>query len=469
VVADLDLRVEPGERVLLVGPSGAGKSTILRAAAGVLGDATEGDQLGEVRSGGTDPRRGPTRAGLLLQRPGDAVVAERIGRDVAFGPENVGLSRTEIWVRVHEALELVGLPYGIEVPTRSLSGGETQRLALAGALALRPGLLLLDEPTAMLDPASAATVRAAVAAVVAATGATLVVVEHRLGPWLSYVDRLVVLGPRGRLLADGDPDRVLGEQGEALAAAGVWVPGLPDPEPLEVAGLLALPVADAGVRTEDLQVVLRTRSLRGVRTQLAVCGVDLEVTAGAPTALTGRSGAGKSTLLAALGGLLRPTAGRVLPAPGLAAGLAAPMHRWRSRELAARVGWVPQDAELAVLTRSVRDEVRLTADRLGRPVAADALLEAFGLAERADTDPHRLSGGEQRRLAVLAGLAHGPCLALLDEPTVAQDRHTWAAVTGLLRHLIGAGGAVAVSTHDQPLVGALGARRVHLEAGRVAT
>lgn len=391
MVADLDLRVGPGERVLLIGPSGAGKSTVLRAAAGVLGDAFEGDPIGEVLVGGLDPRNASTGAGLLLQRPGDAVVADRIGRDVAFGPENVGLPRADVWTRVHEALDLVGLP---------------------------------------------------------------------------YVDRLVVLGPDGRLLVDDTPARALAEHGDALAAAGLWVPGRPDPEPLDVAGLLPTPTPGAGVRTEDLHVVLRTRNLRGVRTSPAVRGADVEVTA-ATTALTGRSGAGKSTLLAALGGLLAPAAGQVVPSAGLAAGLDAPMHRWRSADLAARVGWVPQDAEHAVLTRCALDEVRLTADLLGRPVVAEALLDAFGLADRATTDPHRLSGGEQRRLAVLAGLAHSPALALLDEPTVGQDRHTWAAVTGLLRGLASAGGAVAVSTHDESLVDALAARRVHLDSGRV--
>jgi energy-coupling factor transporter ATP-binding protein EcfA2 len=473
--------------VLLAGPSGAGKSTLLRAAAGVLESAGGGEQTGEVTVDGP--------AGLLLQNPSDAIVSDRVGRDVAFGPENMGVDRDDIWVRVRESLELVGFPYDASTPTRTLSGGETQRLALAGALALRPGLLLLDEPTSMLDDDAAAEIRDAVLSVISATGSTLVVAGHRIGGWLDHIDRLVVLGPDGTLLCDDRPTAALERYESELAAAGLWLPGLPPPDPVPVP--LADPFAprlrvsptrggqDAQSRREKvgeqqllgatdaplveavgLGVRLRRRSLTGWRESDAVVDVDVSVPAASATCLTGRSGAGKSTLLAALGGLLSPTRGEVRASPNLAAGLATAPNRWPSRDLATRVGWVPQDAEHGFVTHRVRDEAAMTAGRLGRNVDVEALLDAFGLTRLADANPYQLSGGEQRRLALLAGLAHVPRLALLDEPTVGQDRHTWGAIAGIVSSLAERGSGVAIATHDRALATHADAEVV-IDRGRV--
>jgi len=428
VIAGLDLTIEPGERVLLAGPSGAGKSTLLHALAGALGTTLAGDLSGTAVVDGT--------LGLLLQNPSDAVVADRIGRDVAFGPENLGLPRDEIWRRVDEALEAVGLPYGRDHLTSALSGGEQQRLALAGVLALRPDVLLLDEPTSMLDPTTAASVRAAVLA--AAGDRTLIVVEHRLKPWLPHVDRVVVLGRGGVIESDGSVDAFRG----GPAPDGVWFPGLAVPEPVVVPRAWVRPaLAGRAHRLEDVRVELATRTLRGTQRTTALDGVTASSLAGAVTGFVGPSGSGKSTALAVLGGLVRTVSGSVTP----------DLSRTRSRDLAAQLGWVPQNPELGFVASTVRDEVLLTSSRLGRDVEVEALLDRFGLARYAASNPYRLSGGEQRRLSLIAGLAHRPSLALLDEPTVGQDPDTWAAVVGWIRSAALAGVTVAVSTHDSDL------------------
>ena len=197
--------------MLLVGPSGSGKSTLLRALAGLLETVDAGELTGAVTVDGVAPGERPGAVGLVLQEPGAGVVAASVGRDVAFGPENVRMPRAAMAGVVASALGSVGLgDLPLDTPTSALSGGQTQRLALAGTLALDPSVVLLDEPTAMLDPASAQEVRDAVAALTPGRGwpvvgadplgpatghpsPTLVVVEHVLGPWVDLVDRLVVL------------------------------------------------------------------------------------------------------------------------------------------------------------------------------------------------------------------------------------------------------------------------------------
>lgn len=453
VVSGLDLLVEPGQRVLLSGPSGAGKSTILRACAGVLGTTVAGELDGEISVEG--------RLGLVMQNPGDAVVADRIGRDVAFGPENACVPRDQIWERVRRALTGVALGYPLDHPTSALSGGELQRLALAGVLALRPGLLLLDEPTSMLDDANARAVRTAIVDAVAQTGATLLVVEHRIAPWLDQVDRVVVLDRDGGIAADTSPDALVTDFGSRLADHGVWMPGVAAPAPLDLPAELVAPSASAlSLCAEDLHVDLRTRTLRGPVVSRALRGVDADLEAGSVTAFTGPSGAGKSTLVGALAGLVAPTSGRI-------AGVDRPLHRWRSKDLARRVGWVPQNPEHGFLTVKVRDEVAHTAARLGIAVDTEAILEVFGLTHLAEANPYQLSGGEQRRLAVAAALAHRPAVVLLDEPTVGQDRHTWAATAGWLTSAARSGAAVGLSTHDADLI-ALAGVETHLRHGRNA-
>src|SRR5665811_2252241 len=232
VLAGISLRIEAGSRVLLAGPSGSGKSTLLRALAGVLTTTETGDLTGSVLIDGS--QSAGSSVGLMMQDPADALVAGRVGRDVAFGPESFGLPRDQIWSRVRSALTAVGFPYDEDHATKALSGGETQRLALAGVLALTPRLVLLDEPTSMLDPLAAGVVREAIVSAVRDSGATLVMVEHQLSDWVEEVDRLVVLDPAGRVSDDGPVATTLAMSAGSLAAQGVWVPGEPAPRPLDL-------------------------------------------------------------------------------------------------------------------------------------------------------------------------------------------------------------------------------------------
>jgi energy-coupling factor transport system ATP-binding protein len=455
-LSDLDLVIEPGERVLLLGPSGSGKSTLLHALAGVLGGDDEGEHTGELTVDGLAPSAARGRAGLVLQDPESQTVMARVGDDVAFGCENLGVPRAEIWERVPAALDAVGLTVPLSHPTAELSGGQKQRLALAGALAMRPGMLLLDEPTANLDPVGVVEVRDAVARVLKNTGATAVIVEHRVEVWLEVVTRIVVLAADGRIVADGDPTEVLAREGARLAAAGVWVPGhepMADVEPPPAAG-------SALLTAERL-------SIARVPHRILQSDLDLTLPAGEVLAVTGPNGSGKSTLALTLGGLLSPSAGTVLAAPELADGADREPIRWKSRQLLPRIGSVFQAPEHQFLATTVRDELAVGPRALDLPDAEVAaivgpLLERLGLADLAAAHPFTLSGGQKRRLSVGTALATRPRVLLLDEPTFGQDALTWAALIELLDAERRDGRGIVAVTHDERFLGALGARRFAL-------
>ncbi|MFB9664306.1 ATP-binding cassette domain-containing protein [Curtobacterium citreum] len=466
-VRGVDLAVRPGERVAVVGPSGAGKSTLLRAVAAVLPDepdpeddtaaAVQGTVLVDDAAPGTV--RG--RVGLVMQDPEAHTVMSRVGDDVAFGCENTGVPRDETWRRVRSALDVVGLDLPLDRSTTALSGGQRQRLALAGVLAMRPGALVLDEPCANLDPDGVRQVHDAVRAVLDETGATLLVVEHRIGTWLDLVDRLVLLAPAGGVVADGTPTEVLAAHGPALAAAGVWVPGS---EPARGSARQAVPGEDrAHARTLLDARELATARGRGHRVG---SGIDLTVRHGRVLAVTGPNGVGKSTLGLTLAGLLVPDAGVLEATPALRHGLAgAAPSSWSSRELAGRIGTVFQDPEHQFVAATVRQELAAGPRALGQADVedrVDRVLDDLGLAHLADANPFTLSGGEQRRLAIGTVLAAEPDVLVLDEPTSGQDRATWQAVVDRLGALADAGTAVVAVTHDRDLVRALDADEVVL-------
>ncbi|WP_460772866.1 ABC transporter ATP-binding protein [Microbacterium sp. GXF7504] len=453
-VSGLDLEIEPGERILLLGASGAGKSTLLRGLAGVLGDAEDGEGAGVLTVDGRDPAAARGRAGLVLQDPDSQVVLARVGDDVAFGCENLGVGRDEIWRRVDAALDAVGLRVPREHPTTALSGGQKQRLALAGALAMSPGLLLLDEPTANLDPVGAVQVRDAVTDAAARTGATLVVVEHRVALWADHVDRVVVIDAAGGVLASGSPNTVFADHAETLTAAGVWVPGV-------------RPVVTVRARTDPAPALLTAAALSvgrrdfGERTpRVAASGIDLTLRRGRTLAITGPNGAGKSTLAMTLAGLREPVAGTVVADPVLRGGARAEPHRWRSRELLTRIGMVFQEPEHQLLTGRVRDELAVGPRALGlgeADIAArvDPLLDRLRLGHLAEANPFTLSGGEKRRLTVAAAIVTEPAVLLLDEPTYGQDARTWRELADLIDGLRAAGTAIGMVSHDPELVGLL--------------
>ena len=458
-LSGVDLDIAPGERVLVLGPSGSGKSTLMGGLAGLLGGAEEGEATGTLTVAGVAPAEARGRVGLLMQDPEAQVVLARVGDDVAFGMENLGVPREEIWPRVADSLSAVGLDVPLHHSTTELSGGQKQRLALASILAMGPGLLLLDEPTANLDPSGVAEVRAAVEAVVERTGATMVVVEHRVDVWAPLVDRVIVVAD-GRIAADGPLDEVLEQQGDALRERGIWLPG--DDVAAEVGP--APEVAPAS--SEDAPIARVTDLTIGYDADAPVrSGIDLTLERGVSTCIVGANGAGKSTFALTLAGLLPPLEGTV--EVETADGTAGDPHGWPSKRLLGRMSMVFQEPEYQFLASTVAEELAIGPRAVGMteeeiaPLVEEHL-EALGLTKLARANPMTLSGGEKRRLSVATALISAPELLILDEPTFGQDRGTWLGLVRLLRAALERGVTLVSITHDPAFVAAMGQRVVDL-------
>ena len=458
-LSGVDLDIAPGERVLVLGPSGSGKSTLMGGLAGLLGGAEEGEATGTLTVDGVAPAEARGRVGLLMQDPEAQVVLARVGDDVAFGMENLGVPREEIWPRVEESLGAVGLDAPLDHSTTELSGGQKQRLALASILAMGPGLLLLDEPTANLNPSGIAEVRAAVEAVVERTGATMVVVEHRVDVWAPLVDRVIVVAD-GRIAADGPLREVLEQQGDALRERGIWLPG--DDVAAEVGP--APEVAPAS--SEDSPIARVTDLTIGYDKASPVrSGIDLTLERGVSTCIVGANGAGKSTFALTLAGLLPPIAGTV--EVQTSDGTAGDPHEWSSKQLLGRMSMVFQEPEYQFLASTVAEELAIGPRAVGMTEEEIAPLveehmEALGLTRLARANPMTLSGGEKRRLSVATALISAPELLILDEPTFGQDRGTWLGLVRLLRAALARGVTLVSITHDPAFVAAMGQRVVDL-------
>ncbi len=442
------MEVAPGECLLVLGPSGSGKSTFVLALAGLLGRDVPGGLEGALRV------EGPV--GVVFQDPGAQLVMERVDDDVAFGLENRGWPRAAMAARVPEALAEVGLAGLGRQRTTTLSGGQQQRLALGGALAPRPRLLVLDEPTANLDPDGARAFVDRLAALRAA-GTTIVLVEHRVELAWRLADRILVLGSDGQPVDLGTPDAVVRRSGRALIEAGIWLPA-------DVDAALGVPPPVPGSPVVGGAPLLDARGLAfGYRHRDPVVrGVDLAVAAGERLAIVGPNGSGKSTLGRLLVGLLRPDAGTVRL-------LGDAPHRLPAGELARRAAYLFQDPEQQFLATTVEAEAGLGL-RGGELARLPELMEALALplGRFGARSPYALSGGEQRRLSLAGILARRPRLLVLDEPTFGQDRATYRGLLAILRERLDAGVGLVAITHDERLVGDLGGRAATMAGGRLA-
>lgn len=502
VISGLNLTINPGEKVLLLGTSGAGKSTLLHAIAGVLHDDDGESAGGTITINGQAPAEARGTAGMMQQDPESSIVMATVGNDVAFGPENLCVPREEIWGRVTEALTAVGLNHlPLDHPSSALSGGQKQRLGLAGILSMHPGAMILDEPTANLDPDGVQEVRDSILAAAEATGATLLVVEHRVSIWAPHMDRIIVLGEGGTITHDGAPDTVLTEARQELIDAGVWVPDYVPRAPQNAIGEAAggdTATGEVLLRAENLSITraqptpkqrrARRRTIKRlgdtpapVPVDLPVLrgGINLTLRAGEHLSVLGPNGAGKSTLALTLAGLLTAPDGTLAATDALRNHGGQTAHwdvpTWTPAQMLSRIGYVFQEPEYQFIRGTVREELELGPRRLAaltrNPLNEDdltartnELATRLRLTHLLDANPFTLSGGEKRRLSVASALATAPKILILDEPTFGQDARTWAELVDLIRELLAGGTAIISITHDEDYTAALGGNHITLEA-----
>ena len=502
----VSLDIRPGEVVLVLGPSGCGKSTLALALDGLVPHAIAARLEGSVRVAGADTRDRTVaelseHVAMVFQDPDAQVVTGTLLDEVAFGPENRLVPAAEVLERAERALKLVGLWDRRADNPDVLSGGGRQRLAIACALALASPVLVLDEPTANLDPAGIDEVYAVLRELANERDHAIVLIEHNLDAAVDLVDRVIVLDAAGRLVIDGPVRDVLQGRAGELLELGVWLPvstlaamrlraaGVPlDPLPLTPAELAAaleaidalpspaavepaetarLRPADAATPAPSAAITVRDCSVRrgGRRGPVVVDGVDLDVASGDFLAIVGTNGAGKTTLLQAIAG--------VIPAPaGSVDVLGMDPSRADARDRARRIGFVFQNPEHQFVTHTVADELELGLRLQGMPEAerhdeVERMLRRFDLVEHRDRHPFLLSGGQKRRLSVGTALVAGAPVLALDEPTFGQDRARAAELLDILRTLNDEGTTVLVVTHDLQLVADYADRVAVMQGGRV--
>lgn len=456
-LTSLDLEIEPGEIVILAGRNGSGKSTICRLLLGLVPHLHGGTVTGRAMVDGlpvatTPPAVLSQRAALVLEDPAAQCVASTVERDLAFGPACHGLDRAEIARRVECAAADLGIGHLLERAPHTLSGGELQRVAIAGGVAVRPKLLVLDEPLAFLDDDGAARL-AAILRGLAREGLAIVVAEQDLAPLAGIASRLVIL-VEGRAVATLAP-------GE-LAHHDLWAWGIEPPAP-SGAGYAAAPRSGA-VTSEASRPAIAWEAVHGRRDGREVlAGASLAVAPGEAVAVVGANGSGKTTLLLHGNGLLRPAAGTVRVG-------GRPIGQRSVAEVAREVGLVVQQPLRMLFAPTVREEIAAGPRALRRldPAWIDELCGRFELGPLLDRVPQTLSAGERRRVALVAVLASRPAVVELDEPTAGLDGPARRTLAALLAGGLDGGTAVVVATHDGGWAARLGWRRVTLAEGRLS-
>ncbi|MGD2200159.1 MAG: energy-coupling factor transporter ATPase [Candidatus Bathyarchaeota archaeon] len=496
----VDLTIDAGEFILLTGPSGCGKTTLSRCLNGLIPHFYGGKLEGEVTVNGLNIRDHPTskmalHVGLIFQNPDNQIFALTVEKDVAFGLENLSIPKERMRGDIDWALEATGIGYLRDRGTHELSGGQKQRLAIASILAMRPRILVMDEPTSFLDPIGAERTFRVLDQLNKEHGITVILIEHRVDLAAKFVDKVVIIRD-GVIENVGPPEDVFLHENTRLA--GVGIPKLVEltkklrergfqfnKVPLSPERFLENIILDSSKPKREAEAKTPPQCLDGIKGEnplhpiigvedvsfsypsgiQALRDVSLTVHKGEFLAIMGENGAGKTTLVKHLNGLLRPQKGRVLidGADVINESIAA---------LARRVGLVFQNPDDQLFSENVEAEVRFALNNFGFEgdvitKRVDWALNLLDIGRYRRSSPFILSGGERKRVALASVLAWDPEVVVLDEPTIGQDYAQKERLRHFLMQLRSQGKTTIIVTHDVEFVAECQPRIVLMADGRI--
>jgi len=498
-LSGVDLTIDEGEFILLTGPSGCGKTTFSRCLNGLIPHFYNGDIEGSVHVNGLDVREHATsklalNVGLIFQNPDNQIFALTVEKDVAFGLENLGVPKAQMMDDIGWALNATGIDQLRNRGTHELSGGQKQRLAIASILAMKPRILVLDEPTSFLDPIGAERTFRVLDTLNKDHGITIILIEHRVDLAAKYVGKVVLFG-EGRIANVGSPEDIFLEEETRLA--GVGIPKLVELTKRLRAGNLGIPETPLSPEAfiHQINPVLPQSGISPVKTipsdlegfagehrsspliQVegisysypsgveALRDVSLTIHKGEFLAIMGENGAGKTTLVKHLNGLLRPQSGKISFED-------ADIADQSVAALARKVGLVFQNPDDQLFSENVESEISFALDNFGfeKDVVEKRVgwaLNLLDIEKYRKTSPFILSGGERKRVALASVLAWDPDVVVLDEPTIGQDYRQKERLRHFLEQLRTQGKTIIIVTHDVEFVAECEPRIVLMAEGEI--
>lgn len=477
----LDLEIDEGEVILVLGPSGSGKSTLALTLNGIIPHALHGEMEGRVRVCGNESSTTPVyeltqKVGIVFQDPEAQFVSMNVEDEIVFGLENLCYTPEEMEKRLVEALEKVDMLDYRYRDVYSLSGGEKQKILLAALMAIRPSVLIFDEPTANLDPVGTLEFFKKIESLKKTNEHTIILIEHKLDDLIHLVDRVVVIGKEGTKLAEGTPAFVFTNQADMLIKEGIWMPQtallahklkehnikLPN-IPLTINDALEclknfkpnfknLKKENSGAdSSNNSPPALEISNLSFAYNKNKVLeNISLKVNKGDFLAIVGANGAGKTTLAKHMVNIIRPSAGEVFIEGN-------DILKISTQNLSRKIGYVFQNPEHQFIKNTVEEQLSFGLKLNGcsdKEIKKwlDSTLERFRILPYAKMSPYMLSHGQKRLLSVATMLTLGQDILILDEPTFGQDLKSSRELLSFLKSLNQEGKTIIIITHDMSLV-----------------
>ncbi|MFD2211677.1 ABC transporter ATP-binding protein [Virgibacillus halophilus] len=490
-LSNISFEVAHGETLLLLGPSGSGKSTLTLCLNGLFPRELDGQMAGEILFDGKHaaaffPGELSQLVGVVFQDPETQFCMMQVDDEIAFGLENIGTPPAEIGQKIDHALALVDMSAYKTSTIASLSGGQKQKLALACILAMEPALLVLDEPTANLDPVATNEVLQIIKKLQQKTNCSLIVIEHHLDGWTDIASRCVLLNKSGTIFFDGNLKDAVLTHHRQLKEEGIWLPKITQyfiqhaqehldclPFTLEdfaaQAAPIQLPLPEINMVQHHMasEVLLSAKDLSwSVKQKQIVQHASLSIREGEFIAVIGANGSGKTSLSRIIAGIQKPSSGEIF-----VGGKA--LKNWKTTNLREHIGYVFQNPEHQFIAATVFEEVafslrlrELQETEIVKKVRT--MLDICGLSAYQNEHPFRLSQGQKRRLSVATMLVDDQRMLILDEPTFGQDAHSNQELMRLLYERYLENTAIVMITHDMELVAQYATRVIVMQDGKIA-